>query len=300
MPSRKPLTADLVGAHVSTQGGVDKAPARGAAIRATAIQVFTKNASQWREPGLDPAVAERFRAEVVRHGIRAVTSHDSYLINLASPDPAMRRRSEASFVQELRRCNSLGIPWVVSHPGNFMDDRARGIRRNAASYARCLAEVPGPVGVAIEGTAGCGTQLGSTFEELRELRALMPARIQGRVAYCLDTCHLHVSGYDLVGDDDGVWRQFERIIGFEHLAVMHLNDAKAFRGSKLDRHELIGEGRIGPEVFRRIMTDPRFDHVIKLLETPKGEDLVTNDRRMMRRLRGWAAGAGPALRRRKS
>ena len=300
MRSKRQLTPELVGAHVSTQGGVDKAPERGAAIRATAIQVFTKNASQWREPELDPAVARRFRAEVVRHGIRAVTSHDSYLINLASPDAAMRRRSEASFVQELRRCNSLGIPWVVSHPGNYMDDRDAGIRRNAESYARCLARVPGPVAVAIEGTAGCGTQLGSTFEELRELRELMPPAVLPRVSFCLDTCHLHVSGYDLVGDFDGVWREFERIIGFEHLAVMHLNDAKAFRGSKLDRHELLGEGRIGPEVFRRIMTDPRFGHVIKLLETPKGDDLVTNDRRMMRRLRGWAAGAGPTLRRRTS
>jgi deoxyribonuclease-4 len=279
---------------------VDQAPARGAAIGATAIQVFTKNAAQWREPELQPRVARRFRAEVKRHGIQAVTSHDSYLINLASPDPALRARSEDSFTRELRRCHSLGIPWVVSHPGNYLDDRDAGIRRNAESYARCLAAVPGRVKVAIEGTAGCGTQLGSTFEELRELVDLMPADARKRVAFCLDTCHLHVSGYDLVGDFDGVWKEFGRVIGFRRLAVLHLNDAKAFRGSKLDRHELLGEGRIGPEVFRRIMTDPRFARVIKLLETPKGEDLVTNDRRMMRRLRAWATGGGPTLRRGRS
>ena len=269
-------------------GGVVKAPARGAAIRATAIQVFTKTPNQWREPPLPPDAGRRFQEELKLHGIRMVTSHDSYLINLASPDPVLRRRSEESFTAELRRCEILGIPWIVSHPGNYLDHRDAGIRRNAESYARCLANVPGNVRVAIEGTAGCGTQLGSTFEELRELVDLMPAAAQARVGFCLDTCHLHVSGYDLVNDFDGVWRRFDRVIGFDRLVAMHLNDAKAARGSKLDRHQLIGEGQIGPMVFRRIMTDPRFAGVIKLLETPKGDDLVTNDRRMMRRLRAWS------------
>jgi deoxyribonuclease-4 len=279
-----------VGAHISTQGGVFNAPARGARIGATAIQIFTKTPNQWREPALAPDTASRFQAELAKWRIRAVTSHDSYLINLASPDPAMRRRSEASFTAELARCELLGVPWVVSHPGNYLDDRAAGLRRNAESYARCLANVPGRVRVAIETTAGCGTVLGSTFEELRELIDLMPEDARRRVAICADTCHLHVAGYDLVDDFDRVWRDFDRILGMEMLVAMHLNDAKAARGSKLDRHQLLGEGQIGREAFRRIMTEPRFARAIKLLETPKGEDLVTNDRRMVRRLRRWAAG----------
>jgi deoxyribonuclease-4 len=283
----------LIGAHVSTQGGVVKAPARGRTIGANVIQVFTKNASQWREITCTPDVAAEFREQLARHRIVAVTSHDSYLINVASPDPAMRARSEASFIAELRRCEMLGIPWVVSHPGNYMDYRAAGLRRNAESYARCLASVPGRVRVAIEGTAACGTQLGGTFEELRRLRDLMPAEVRERAAYCLDTCHLHVAGYDLVGDFDAVWREFDEIIGFRHLAVMHLNDAKAARGSRLDRHELLGEGQIGKQVFQRIMTDPRFTQVLKILETPKGDDLVTNDRRMMRRLKAWSRPKAP-------
>ncbi len=281
--------SDLVGAHVSTQGGVFTAPARGAAIRARAIQLFTKTPNQWREPVITPDVAARFKAEVATHGIRAITSHDSYLINLASPDPAMRRRSEASFTAELKRCTALGIPWIVSHPGNYMDERAAGLARNAESYARCLASVPGRVRVAVETTAGAGTALGSTFEELRGLIDLLPGAARRRVAVCVDTCHIHVAGYDLVDNFDGVWRHFEGVLGMDRLAVLHLNDAKAVRGSHLDRHQLLGEGHIGREPFRRIMTDPRFAGVIKVIETPKGEDLVTNDRRMLRRLRAWSA-----------
>lgn len=285
--SRK-ASSELLGAHVSTQGGVARAPARGTAIRATAIQIFTKTPNQWREVEVTRETAALFKAEVAANGIRAITSHDSYLINLASPDPVLHARSEAAFIAELRRCTALGIPWIVSHPGNFMDDRAEGLRRNAQSYARCLAAVKGAVRVAIETTAGCGTQLGSTFEELRELVDLMPVSARKRVAFCVDTCHIHVSGYDLVSDFDGVWREFDRVLGMDRLAVMHLNDAKAARGSKLDRHQLIGQGKIGRDAFRRIMSEPRFQAAIKILETPKGEDLVTNDRCMMKRLRRWA------------
>ncbi|PYP33819.1 MAG: hypothetical protein DMD49_02270 [Gemmatimonadetes bacterium] len=143
---------DILGAHVSTTGGVANAPARGAAIRATAIQVFTKTPNQWREPALTSAEVATFRAEVARRGMRAVVSHDSYLINLASPDEVLRKKSAAAFKGELVRCRALGIPWVVSHPGNFIDDRSAGLERNAREYAACLTAVPGEVGVLIEGT----------------------------------------------------------------------------------------------------------------------------------------------------
>jgi deoxyribonuclease-4 len=279
---------DLLGAHVSTQGGVPAAPARGAAIGATAMQIFTKTPNQWREPTLTAAHVAAYRAALAQSGIRAVVSHDSYLINLASPDAALRARSAQCFIGELTRCLALGIPWVVSHPGNFIDDRASGLARNAREYAACLAAVPGDVGVLIEGTAGAGTALGSTFEELRALRDALPAAVRTRVGFCLDTAHLHAAGYDVAGDVEAVWDRFDREIGLSLLKCLHLNDSKAAPGSHLDRHEWIAEGRIGAEAFRRIMRDPRLVWVVKIVETPKGDDPVRHDRRMLRRLRAYA------------
>ena len=291
---RQAAAQDLLGAHVSIQGGVDTAPARGAAIGATAIQVFTKTPSQWREPRLEAGVGARFRRACREYDLHAVVSHDSYLINLASPDPVLSDRSAASFRAELERCEALGIRWLVSHPGNYLDDRAAGLARNAAAYAACLAAVPGKVVVLLETTAGSGTSLGRTFEELAELRDRIPARFRRRIGFCADTCHLYSAGYDLVHDFDGVWARWDAIIGLEHLRVLHLNDSKTPFGSRRDRHALIGEGSLGPGPFRRIMTDPRFRRVMRILETPKGDDEVTMDRKMLRRLRAYAR--GPAVR----
>ncbi len=278
----------LLGAHVSTEGGVAEAPARGAEIGATAMQVFTKTPNQWREPALDAAVVDRFRTEVTRHGLRMVVAHDSYLINLASPDDALRARSIRSFVGELTRCLALGISWVVSHPGNYMDERAAGLERNARGYAECLAAVPGDVGVLIEGTAGAGTALGATFEELRALRDGIPEAVRDRVGFCLDTAHLHAAGYDVARRIAAVWEEFDRVVGLDLLKCLHLNDSKAARGSHLDRHEWIAEGTIGADPFRQIMRDPRLATVIKIIETPKLDDPVKHDRRMLRRLRAYA------------
>jgi len=279
---------EFLGAHVSTQGGVSTAPARGAEIGATAIQVFTKTPNQWREPKLAADEIARFKSAIAAHGIRAVVSHDSYLINLASPKAVLRKRSGRCFVGELTRCRALGIPYVVSHPGNFMDERTAGLARNADGYAAALAAVPGDVGVLIEGTAGAGTALGGTFEELRDLREAMPAAARQRVGFCLDTAHLHAAGYDVVGDVEGVFSEFDRVVGLTHLKCLHLNDSKAARGSHLDRHQWIAEGTIGAEPFRRIMRDPRLAHVIKIIETPKLDEPVRHDRRMLRRLRAYA------------
>jgi len=280
-----------LGAHISTEGGVDRAPARGAAIGASAMQIFTKTPNQWREPALSEGTAAAFRAGIERAGIRAVVAHDSYLINLASPDPVLRERSLRAFTGELTRCRALGIPWVVSHPGNFMDDRAAGLARNADGYARCLAEVAGAVGVLIEGTAGAGTALGSSFEELRALREAIPADLRVRVGFCLDTAHLHAAGYDVAGGSGEVWDEFDRVVGLGLLKCLHLNDSKAQRGSHLDRHEWIAEGTIGAPAFRRVMRDPRLHEVIKIIETPKRDDPVRHDRRMLRRLRASARGS---------
>jgi deoxyribonuclease-4 len=277
----------LLGAHVSTRGGVHLAPARGKAIGATAIQVFTKTPNQWRDPAIEAGTAEALQAALAENGIAFVVGHDSYLINLASPDHGLSERSATAFTRELGRCRALGIGHLVSHPGNYLDDRDAGVRRNAARYTECLRAVDG-VRVLLETTAGSGTALGARFEELAELRDLIGSDVRDRVGYCADTCHLFAAGYDLRGDFEAVWAEWERWLGLDRLWCLHLNDSKAPRGSRADRHELIGEGSLGREPFRRLMTDPRFAGVPKILETPKGEDEVTNDRKMLRRLRRMA------------
>ena len=265
------------------------APARGGSLRATAIQLFTKTPNQWRERVLGAEQVERFRQEVARHKLEAVVSHDSYLINLASPDPVLRARSIESFRQELERSRALGLRAVISHPGNYMDDRDAGLERNARGYAECLRAVPGAVEVWIEGTAGSGTALGARFEELRDLRNALPDDIRTRVGFCLDTAHLHAVGYDLARIE-AVWEEFDRVVGLDLLKCLHLNDSRAARGSRVDRHEWIAEGQIGPEPFRRIMRDARLSGVVKIIETPKRDDPLRHDRRMLRRLRAYARG----------
>jgi len=264
-------------------------------LRATAIQLFTKTPNQWRERVLEPAEIERFRSEVQRHGLEVAVAHDSYLINLASPDPQLRERSMESFCHELERSRALGLRAVVSHPGNYIDDRDAGLERNARAYAQCLSAMPGDVEVWIEGTAGSGTALGARFEELRELRNALPVDTQARVAFCLDTAHLHAVGYDL-SRIEAVWEEFDRVIGLGLLKCLHLNDSRAAAGSRVDRHEWIGEGRIGPEPFRRIMRDAALGHVAKIIETPKRDDPLRHDRRMLRRLRAYARNAGVPVR----
>ncbi len=281
------MSVRLLGAHVSTAGGVQRAPERGRAIGARAIQVFTKTPNQWREPVVSAEQGHALQAELERQRIDAIVAHDSYLINLASPDPALRARSIAAFKGELTRCRILGIPWVVTHPGNFMDDHAAGMQRNIDAYAECLAAVDGPA-VLIETTAGSGTALGRTFEELAALRAGVPAELRSRVGVCADTAHLHAAGYDLLDAEHDVWDVFDATVGLAHLKCLHLNDSQAPRGSRRDRHEWIAEGTIGPAPFRRIMQDARFRDVIKIIETPKGDDPEHHDRRMLRRLRAYA------------
>ena len=281
--------SEYLGAHVSVQGGVHKAPVRGKAIGATAIQVFTKTPGQWREPPIPKESLSAFRTECERLELSTIVAHDSYLINLASPDLVLSARSETSFIEELRRCQAYHIRFLVSHPGNYIDDRSAGVSRNAAAYTRCLRAVPGDLMVLLETTAGCGTALGSNFEELALLRDLIAEDVRHRIGFCADTCHLYSSGYDLVRDFDGVWRRWEETVGLQHLRCLHLNDSKTPFASCRDRHELIAEGSLGPVPFRRIMTDRRFRQVIKILETPKGDDEVTADRKMLRRLRRYAA-----------
>ena len=286
VPSPDPLGP--LGAHVSSQGGVALCPQRGDDIGATGIQVFTKVPNQWKEKEIAPDEAAAFTAAMAASGQRWATSHDSYLINLASPDATLRARSLESFIAEVRRCNALGLDALVSHPGNFLDDRASGIARNADAITQALEAAPGPTRLCMELTAGQGTVIGSTFEEMADLLSRIPAALQHRLGVCLDTCHVFAAGYDLVNDYDGVWARFGDVIGFARLGVLHLNDSLGACGSRKDRHALIGEGHIGDAPFRRLMQDERLRLVPKMLETPKGDDMVSNDRRMIAKLRGFA------------
>jgi deoxyribonuclease-4 len=277
----------LLGAHVSTAGGVVMALPRARAIAATAMQIFTKPANRWAERVCDEQEIHAFRAALADTDVRVTVSHDSYLINLASPDPTLRQRSMQSFIAELRRCNALDLDFLVSHPGNYMDDRSSGIARNADAITACLEQVPGRTVLCMETTAGAGTALGASFEELAAILARVPAALQHRLGVCLDTCHVFAAGYDLVNDYEGVWTRFADTVGVDRLRVMHLNDSKAPFGSRRDRHELIGEGALGEEPFRRVMNDERLQGVAMVIETPKGDDHTATDTRMLDRLRGY-------------
>jgi deoxyribonuclease-4 len=284
----------LLGAHVSTSGGVVTAFPRAAEIGATVIQIFTKQASQWREPAISEADRVEFRRVRQSSGVLYACAHDSYLINLASPDPMLWTRSLISFTSELRRCEALGLDALVSHPGNYIDDRDEGLARNAAAIGIALGTVPGSTRLLMELTAGTGTALGRSFEEVAMLLSLIPASVRPRVGVCVDTCHLFAAGYDIVNDWDGVWSHFDEVIGFSLLGMVHLNDSKTPLGARRDRHELIGQGFIGRGPFRRLMRDERFARVPKAIETPKLDDAITTDRRMLERLRRFTLTRPPS------
>jgi deoxyribonuclease-4 len=279
----------LLGAHVSISGGTHHAPPRARAIGASAMQIFTKMANRWADRLCETDECTAFRAALAETRVRATIAHDSYLINLASPDNKLRRQSIESFVTELQRCEALGLTYLVSHPGNFIDDRASGIQRNADAISEALSRVPGKTVLCMEGTAGSGTAIGSTFEDLADLIYNIPEPHRSRVGICLDTCHAYSAGYDLVNEYDAVMRHFDDLIGIPRLRVMHLNDSKTPFNSKRDRHELIGEGSIGARGFQNVMNDPRLARVPKVIETPKGTDPTATDARMLALLRSYVA-----------
>ena len=283
----------LIGAHISTAGGCRNAPARAEDVGATAIQLFTKQPNRWAEVVLPDDECDLYRGAVHTHGVRWACAHDSYLINLATPDPVLRERSLAAFRGELRRANRLGLDALVTHPGNATDGEvARGLLQNAELIEQAMEEEGGTVMVLLETTAGSGKVLGATFEELRRMIDRISPAQRERVGVCLDTCHVYAAGYDLRGDYDGVMARFADVAGLERLRLFHLNDSATPFASRRDRHAGIGEGSLGDEPFRRLMTDDRFAEIPKVLETPKEnpddpKDTVTVDRRNLARLRSY-------------
>jgi deoxyribonuclease-4 len=275
---------------MSTAGGLPNAVARALSVRSRVVQLFTRNCNQWKAKPLAGPEVGAFRAAWEASGLVSAAAHDSYLINLASPDAALRERSIGALVEELRRCETLGIPYLVAHPGAHVGsgvldgcDRAAEALNQALAGARAR-----HVMVLLETVAGQGTTLGRRFEELHRIRERVEAK--DRVGVCLDTCHVHAAGYDLVTERgwEETFMEFDAILGLEILRWIHLNDSKNERGSRVDRHEHIGRGHLGTEPFARILRDPRLHAVPKTLETPKGRDGVVMDRRNLSLLRKLA------------
>jgi deoxyribonuclease IV len=262
---------------MSVAGGLPRAVERARVHGCDALQIFAKNANQWQGRVLPREEVREFRARVRASGIRPVVSHASYLINLAAASEPLRSQSIAAMGDELDRAEALGLMGVVLHPGCYtVGSAAEGLDRIAGALVDLLRERRrGRTMVLLEHTAGQGTSLGATFEQLAAIIAR--TNDHRRVGVCLDTCHLFASGYDIVSPEGfaNTFRQFGRLVGFDRLKAFHLNDSKKPLGSRVDRHEHIGRGCLGLEPFRRIVNDRRFRELPMLLETPKGEGKAT-------------------------
>jgi deoxyribonuclease-4 len=287
MSIRRREGGPLLGAHVSIAGGFDKAPLRGKAAGCRAIQVFTKSRGQWQARPLPDAEANAFRANLRASGIIIAVAHGSYLINLGSPDPALRRKSLEACREELERAETLGIPYLVIHPGSHLGrGEAAGLRLIAQALDLLLEETKGfRVQIVLETTAGQGTNLGSRFEHLAHLfeRAKHPERL----GVCLDTCHLFAAGCEIRTEEgyEKTMEAFDRLLGVSRLKILHLSDSKQDLGSRVDRHEHIGKGFLGLNPFRFILNDERLQGLPMILETPKDGDPVSADRRNLAVLR---------------
>jgi len=263
------------------------------------LQVFTRNINRWDVTPIDAADAEAFRQAVATAGLSLVVAHDSYLINPAAADPVLRKKSIDGLVVELQRAALLAIPWVVAHPGAAGEQpRDKAVQLAARGIASALSRTRGLAsGILIETTAGQGSCLGHSFEEIAAmLETIDAAGHAGRVAVCLDTCHVFAAGYGLSPKKelDLTLAAFDAAIGLERLKVIHANDSKRERGSRVDRHEAIGKGHIGPEAFRLIMNHPKLAKIPLILETPKegadGKPCPLQDRENLATLRGFVAG----------
>ena len=264
----------ILGAHMSIAGGVDKALERGRSISCEAVQIFTRNQLRWSSPALRDEEIRNFLE--LKVAFRAVLAHASYLINLASPDEETNRKSVQALEEELRRCAILGIPALILHPGSHRGRGAeRGIERIVEGARRVYTEARlHHVRLTLETTAGSGSNLGGSFEQLRDLLgALENADVPAGI--CFDTCHVFAAGYDLRNRNgyETTWERFDRVIGRKHLVALHLNDSVAELGSARDRHAHIGKGQIGLTGFRQLVQDPTLAQVPGILETPKGPEM---------------------------
>jgi deoxyribonuclease-4 len=281
----------ILGAHFSISKGYHRAVLRAHQLGCTALQIFTKNASTWKEREVSEDEIYRFRMAIHDTGIQAVFAHTSYLINLASSDPEIYRRSLEALAREFFRAERLGIPYLVLHPGFHKGSReADGIEQVAESICSTLIQTAGArVRLLLENTAGQGSSIGWSFEQLQEIVSRVSPR--DRIGVCLDTGHMTAAGYDIRsrGAYGRTMRAFDRVVGLKHLCLLHLNDSARPVGSRVDRHAHIGEGAMGLEGFRLIMNDRRFAGVAKIIETPKLKNGADADHLNLERLRSLVA-----------
>jgi deoxyribonuclease-4 len=270
--------AKFVGAHVSAQGGVENAPLNAKELGATAFALFTKNQRQWVAKPLTKGSIEAFRANCAECGYdpAAILPHDSHLINLGSPDPDGLQKSRRAFLDEMQRCEQLGLSLLNFHPGSHLRkiSEEESCALVSESINLTLAATEGVTAV-IENTAGQGSNIGYRFEQLAMI--IDGVDDQSRVGVCLDTCHSFTAGYDLRTAESfgATMDHFEEVVGFRYLRGMHLNDSKPELGKRVDRHAPLGDGHIGMTCFELLMGDPRFDGMPLILETPESERWAT-------------------------
>ncbi len=277
-----------IGAHVSVDGGVANAPLRASESGMKSFALFTRNPSRWKSAAISHKEAEssKERCATLGYDPRFILPHDSFLINLGSPDAAKLAMSRDAFLDEISRCSQLGLTMINFHPGSHLNmvSEEECINTIAESLNMALDKTSGVMAV-IESTAGQGSNLGYRFEHLAEI--IDKVEDKSRIGVCIDTCHTFAAGYDLSTPDGyaRTWEEFDRIVGFRHLRGMHINDSKKGVGSRVDRHAPIAEGELGEEFFRMLMADPRMDNIPLILETPD-EDIWGEEIRWLYSLDG--------------
>ena len=265
----------LLGAHESIAGGIGEALIRGKQVGCECVQIFTKSSRQWASKPLSKEEIDTFKRNKIETGITTVIAHDSYLVNLGAPDEAMRKKSVKGFIEELERCEALGVPTLVAHPGSHVGTgEENGIKTIAKSIDEAHAACKGfEVKVALEITAGQGSTLGCNFQQMA--RIIDAVKENDRLRLCFDTEHAFASGYDIRTPEgyENTFSELDKYIGIKRLVAFHLNDSVKDFNSKVDRHQHIGKGFIGLGAFRRLLNDKRFFGLPMCLETPKGSDL---------------------------
>lgn len=268
----------LLGAHMSIAGKFENAIDQGTSIGCTTIQLFTKSNRQWHAKPISQDEAAAFRASVKRSNIDPVVAHATYLINIGSPDKDIEQKSIKAVIDELQRCDILGIPYLVLHPGSHVDTGEQAcLERIAHNLDTILENAVGSTKILLETMAGQGSTVCYTFDQIATIRRLSHHKY--RIGVCFDTCHAFTAGYNFTTPEGyaAMWEEFDKTIGLGHLYTIHVNDSMKELGSRVDRHADIGKGKIGLEAFRLLFNDPRFFDIPKILETPK-EDLADDER----------------------
>lgn len=275
----------LLGAHMSIAGRFENAIEQGTSLGCTTIQLFTKSNRQWAAKPITQEEADTFRAAVKNSDIAPVVAHATYLINIGSPDPEIQQKSIKAVIDELGRCDQLGIPYLVLHPGSHVDSGEETcLERIARNLDTILESAPGETKILLETMAGQGSTVCYAFEQIATIRRL--SHNKHRIGVCFDTCHAFAAGYDFTTPEgyETMWQEFDKSIGLEHLYVIHVNDSMKDLDCRVDRHADIGKGKIGSEAFALLFNDPRFFDIPKILETPKEE--LADDERNMRTIIG--------------